>query len=70
MAVAMDYRNDNPCDRIGPVLGPQQDLVRHMRTLPHKDVAEAVETVRASGAAPVVRLAFEFLASGAGRMQR
>ena len=26
-AVAMDYRDDNPCSRIGPVLGPQQDLV-------------------------------------------
>ena len=32
-----------------------------MRALPHKDVAAAVETVRASDAAPVVKLAFEFL---------
>ena len=31
----MDYRNDNPCDHIGPVLGPQQDLVQHTRALPH-----------------------------------
>ena len=60
-AVAMDYRNDNPCERIGPVLGPQQDLVQHMRALPHRDVAAAVETVRVSGAAHVVKLAFEFL---------
>ena len=29
-AVAMDLRADNPCDRIGPVLGPQQNLVQHM----------------------------------------
>ena len=57
----MDYRNDNPCARIGPVLGPQQDLVQHMRALPHRDAAAAVETVRASGEAPVVKLAFEFL---------
>ena len=65
--VAMDYRNDNPCNRIGPVLGPQQDLVQHMRALPHRDVAAAVETVRASGAAPVVTLAFEFLVLTAAR---
>ena len=65
--MAMDYRNDNPCDRIGPVLGPQQDLVQHMRALPHRDVAAAVETVRASGAAPAVKLAFEFLVLTAAR---
>ena len=34
-AVALNYRDDNPCSRIGPVLGPQQDLVQHMRALPH-----------------------------------
>ena len=33
-AVAMDLRPDNPCDRIGPVLGSQGNLVRHMRALP------------------------------------
>ena len=66
-AVAMNYRDDNPCSRIGPVLGPQQDLVRHMRALPHRDVAAVVETVRASGAAPVVKLAFEFLVLTAAR---
>ena len=22
-SIAMDYRTDNPCDRVGPVLGPQ-----------------------------------------------
>ena len=27
-AVAMEFRIDNPCDRIGPVLGPQQDGYR------------------------------------------
>ena len=63
----MNYRDDNPCSRIGPVLGPQQDLVHHMRTLPHRDVAAVVETVRASGAAPVVKLAFEFLVLTAAR---
>ena len=66
-AVAMDYRNDNPCDRIGPVLGPQQDLVQHMRALPHRDVAATIETVRASGTPAAVRLAFEFLVLTAAR---
>ena len=26
-AIAMDLRNDNPCDRVLPVLGPQNDIV-------------------------------------------
>ena len=33
-AVAMELRPDNPCDRIGPVLGPQRAPVQHMRALP------------------------------------
>ncbi|WP_419167180.1 hypothetical protein [Candidatus Palauibacter sp.] len=33
--MAMDLRPDNPCDRIGPVLGSQGNGVRHMRALPH-----------------------------------
>ena len=60
-AVAMDLRPDNPCDRIGPVLGAQGGRVRHMRALPHGEVASAIETVRASNARPVVKLAFELL---------
>ena len=66
-AVAMDYRVDNPCDRVLPVLGAQGDIVQHMRALPHREVAAAVATVRASGATPVVRLAFEFLVLTAAR---
>ena len=60
-AVAMELRADNPCDRIGPVLGVQGGLVRHMRALPHSEVASAIETVWASNTRPVVKLAFEFL---------
>ncbi len=33
-SIAMEHRTDNPCDRIGPVLGPQRDVVRHMRAFP------------------------------------
>ena len=47
-AVAMEIRVDNPCDRIGPVLGPQHDVVQHMRALPHREVAAAIRTARAS----------------------
>ena len=72
-AVALKYRDDNPCSRIGPILGPQQDLGRHMPALPHRDVATVVETVRASSAAPVVKLAFELLvltAAPSGEVRR
>ena len=51
-AVAMEFRIDNPCDRIGPVLGPQHDVVEHMQALPHRDVAAAIRRVRASTALP------------------
>ena len=60
-------RTDNPCDRIGPVLGPQREVVRHMRALLHRDVAAAVETVRASRSTPPVKLAFELLVLTAAR---
>ena len=30
-----ELRPDNPCDRIGPALGPQKYVVRHMKALPH-----------------------------------
>ena len=33
-AIAMQYRTDNPCDRIRPALGRQRILVRHMWALP------------------------------------
>ena len=50
-AIAIELRNDDPCDRVVPVLGPKQDIVQQMRALPHKDAAAAVETVRASRSA-------------------
>ena len=66
-AIAVDLRTDNPCDRVVPVLGPQNDIVTHRQALPHKDVAAAIETVRAGSAQPAVRLAFEFLVLTAAR---
>ena len=67
LAIALDMRNDNPCDRVLPVLGPQNDIVTHRRALPHRDVAAAIETVRAGSAQPAVKLAFEFLVLTATR---
>ena len=66
-AVAMEFRIDNPCDRIGPVLGPQQDVTEHMQALPHREVAAVIRTVRASAAVPAARLALEFLVLTAAR---
>ena len=66
-AIALDMRNDNPCDRALPVLGPQNDIVTHRQALPHRDVATAIETVRAGSAQPAVKLAFEFLVLTATR---
>ena len=66
-AVAMELRIDNPCDRIGPVLGPQQDVTEHMQALPHREVAAVIRKVRASAAVPAARLAFEFLVLTATR---
>ena len=67
-AIAMDLRSDNPCDRVAPVLGPQNDIVTHRQALPHREVAAAIEAVRTSGSGqPVVKLAFELLVLTAGR---
>ena len=66
-AIALDLRNDNPCDRVLPVLGPQNDIVTHRLALPHRDVAAAIETVRDGSAQPAVKLAFEFLVLTAAR---
>ena len=60
-AIAMNLRNDNPADRVRPVLGPQRNIVEHMRALPHREVAAALAAVRASRKPPVDKLAFEFL---------
>ena len=51
-AVVMEFRIDNPCDRMVRVLGPQNDIVQLMRALPHRDMPAAIRTVRASTTAP------------------
>ena len=66
-SIALEHWSDNPCDRFGPVLGPQREVARHMRALPYRDVAAAVAMVRASKATRPVKLAFEFLVVTAAR---
>ena len=66
-AVAMEYRIDNPCDRIGPVLGSQRDVTEHMQAVPHREAATVIGKVRASAALPTAKLAFEFLVLTAAR---
>ena len=66
-AVAMNLRNDNPADRVLPVLGPQNEVVEHRQALPHREVAAAIETLRESERAGVGKLVFEFLILTAAR---
>ena len=69
-AIAMDWRTDNPCDRLLPVLGSQQHVVRHRKALPHREVGAAIEKVRAAKAGKVDALAFEFMVLTAARGRR
>ena len=63
----MEYRGDNPCGRLGPILGPQQSVVEHMRTVPLGGVAGAIRKMWGSCATPPVKLAFELLVLTAAR---
>ena len=66
-AIAMQYRTENPSDRLGPVLGKQRKVVRHMRALPHGEVVAALTAIRAAPVRPVVKLVFEFMVLTAAR---
>ena len=69
-AIAMEWRTDNPCDRILHLLGPQHDVVTHHRALPHGEVATAIGKVRAAEPGRVDRLAFKFMVLTAAREHR
>ena len=66
-AVTMEFRPDNPCDRLTKTLPRQRDTVQHMRALPHSEVAAAITKVHGSGASASTRLLFEFLVLTAAR---
>ena len=73
-AVAKGYRPDNPAgDAMAQALPRQTVVRRHMRALPHGEVAGAIQTIRASRASTPAKLAFEFMVltaarSGEGRL--
>ena len=54
-------------DRLGPVLGKQRKVVRHMRALPHGEAAAALAAIRAASVRPVVMLLVEFMVLAAAR---
>ena len=66
-AVAMEFRTDNPCDRLKKTLPRQKDIVQHMPALPHGKVSAAIATVQSSQASSATKLAFEFLVLTAAR---
>ena len=66
-ARAQKLRTDNPAELVAEVLGKQKNRVTAQRSLPYAEVGAAIATVRASGAAPVLKLAFEFLVLTAAR---
>ncbi len=66
-AVAMEFRRDNPCDRLKKTLPRQKDIVKHMRALPHSEVSAAIATVQKSKASLATKLAFEFMVLTAAR---
>ena len=67
-AIAQGYRQDNPAgDAVLAALPKQTPRKKHFRALLHRDVPDAVATVRASKAGPLVRLAFEFVVLTAAR---
>lgn len=65
-AMAMEMRNDDPCDRVFPVLGLQNEVVHYRQALPHREVAAAIRAIRAERA-DVSELEFEFLILTAAR---
>ena len=67
-AVAKGYRQDNPAgDALAQALPRHLVVRRHLRALPHGEVAGAILAVRASRASAAVKLAFDFLVLTAAR---
>ena len=65
--VATGHRPDNPVRAAGSVLPKRNGNGQHFKALPHSKVAGALATIRDSAAAPVTKLAIEFLALTATR---
>ena len=66
-AVAEGLRGDDPSDAVRAALPKNGTAVRHHRALPHGQVADAIRSVRASGAWAGTKLAFRFTVLTAAR---
>ena len=65
-AMTLDWRNDNPVDRIASLL-PKAHKTTHHASLSNGQVAEAIAKVRACAASDSAKLAFEFCVLTAAR---
>ena len=67
-AIANGFRQDNPAgEAIGAALPKTNGERRHLRALPHSEVAAAITTIRGTDAYRATVLAFEFLVLTATR---
>ncbi|CAM3139156.1 tyrosine-type recombinase/integrase [Paracoccus nototheniae] len=66
-AIAQGWRQDNPAENISRALPKVSKAQEHRKALPYDAVAGCIDTVRASGAGQVTKLALEFLVLAAAR---
>ena len=61
-AQAMEYREDNPVEKVVRLLPKVKASTQHLGALPHNAVADAIAKVRgANHVAQAAKLAFEFM---------
>jgi len=60
-AVAQGWREDNPAASISSVLPKRAKTIKHHKSLPYQDVADAIDKIRNSGASMAAKLALEML---------
>lgn len=65
--VVQGYRSDNPCLAISRGLPKVSNQVKHHKSLPFDEVANAIHTINNTGASIVTKMAFEFLVLNASR---
>ena len=66
-SIAQGWRQDNPAEAIAQALPKHEKTKNHRKSLPYYDVADCVESVKASGAGQTTKLALEFLILTAAR---
>ncbi len=66
-AIAQGWRQDNPAENISQALPKTSKVKEHRKALSYAEVADCMETVKASGAGQSTKLALEFLVLCAAR---